>query len=177
MAPHLRSAHADSAGTAKKPVPPPDLSGRDGIPVVDCSTIRGVKEDLGRYIYLAPEKLGGGAHAVDLYQIKTLAWISYWTYGDTCPIAHHLAAYPSPDPYKGFEFVNSTQGGDNVMIYGLNTKIKERGLLDTTMIVFTSDHGEFMGDIGTVHFVVGVHGLPVLVVILPPIPSGRSAVA
>ena len=61
---------------------------------------------------------------------KTLAWISYWTYGDTCPISHHLAAYPSPDPYQGFEFVNSTQGGDNVMIYGLKTKIKERGLLD-----------------------------------------------
>src|ERR1700675_26403 len=126
----ISSAHADASATSKTPVPPPDLSSRDGIPVVDCSMIRGVKEDLGRYIYLAPEKLGGGSHAVDLYQGKTLAWISYWAYGDPCPIAHHLAAYPSPDPYKGFEFVNSTQGGANVMIYGLKTKIKERGLLD-----------------------------------------------
>lgn len=126
----ISSAHAHGAATSKTPVSPPDLSSRDGIPVVDCSKIRGVKEDLGKYIYLAPEKLGGGAHAVDLYQGKTLAWISYWAYGDTCPIAHHLAAYPSADPYKGFEFVNSTQGGDNVMIYGLKTKIKERGLLD-----------------------------------------------
>ncbi len=85
---------------------------------------------LGKYIYLTPEKLGGGTHAVDLESGKTLAWISYWNYGDSCPISHHLAAYPSPDPYKGFEFVNSTQGGDNVMIYGLPTDIKKHGLLD-----------------------------------------------
>ena len=88
----IPNAHADSPGTSTKPVPPPDLTGRDGIPFVDCSKYRGVKEDLGRYIYLAPEKLGGGSHAVDLYQGKTLAWISYWAYGDTCPISHHLAA-------------------------------------------------------------------------------------
>lgn len=85
---------------------------------------------LGKYVYLTPQKLGGGTHAVDLDSGKTMAWISYWNYGDSCPISHHLAAYPSPNPYKGFEFVNSTQGGDNVMIYGLPTPIKERGLLD-----------------------------------------------
>jgi len=93
----------------------------------------GIKESLGRYIYLTPQKLGGGTHAVDLDTSKTLAWISYWNYGDACPISHHLAAFPpdsGSDPYKGFEFVNSTQGGDNVMIYGLRTRIKEYGLLD-----------------------------------------------
>jgi hypothetical protein len=84
---------------------------------------------LGNYIYLTPTKLGGGTHAVDLGTGKTLAWISYWNYGDSCPISHHLAAYPSPDPYKGFEFVNSTQGGDNVMIYGIPTDIKKNGLI------------------------------------------------
>ncbi len=85
---------------------------------------------LGNYIYLTPTKLGGGTHAVDLGTGRTLAWISYWNYGDSCPISHHLAAYPSPDPYKGFEFVNSTQGGDNVMIYGIPTDIKKNGLLE-----------------------------------------------
>jgi hypothetical protein len=85
---------------------------------------------LGNYIYLTPTKLGGGTHAVDLGTGKTLAWISYWNYGDSCPISHHLAAYPSPDPYKGFEFVNSTQGGDNVMIYGIPTDIKKNGLIE-----------------------------------------------
>jgi hypothetical protein len=92
----------------------------------------GIRESLGRYIYLTPQKLGGGTHAVDLDTHKTLAWISYWNYGDSCPISHHLAAFPpqSEDPYKGFEFVNSTQGGDNVLIYGIPTRIKERGLLD-----------------------------------------------
>jgi thiocyanate desulfurase len=87
-------------------------------------------ESLGKYIYLSPEKLGGGTQAVDFSTGKTLAWISYWNYGDSCPISHHLAAYPSPDPYKGFEFVNSTQGGSNVLIYGLPTTIQERGLLE-----------------------------------------------
>jgi hypothetical protein len=90
-----------------------------------------IRENLGHYIYLAPQKLGGGTHAVDLEAMKTLAWISYWTYGDSCPISHHLAAFPadSGDPYKGFEFVNSTQGGDNVLMYGLKTNIQETGML------------------------------------------------
>src|SRR5947207_491599 len=85
---------------------------------------------LGDYIFLSPTKLGGGAHAQDLRTGKTLAWIEYWNYGDSCPIAHHIAAYPSADPRKGFEFVNSAQGGDNVLIYGLPTEIKQRGLLE-----------------------------------------------
>ncbi len=92
----------------------------------------GIKEDLGRFIYLTPTKLGGGTHAVDLKTMKQLAWISYWNYGDTCPISHHLAAFPadSGDPYQGFEFVNSTQGGENVLIYGIKTRIRETGVLD-----------------------------------------------
>jgi thiocyanate desulfurase len=86
----------------------------------------------GKWILLSPQKLGGGTHAVDLATNRTLAWISYWNYGDTCPISHHLAAYPSEDPYKGFEFINSTQGGENVLIYGIPTRIKEKGLLERT---------------------------------------------
>jgi hypothetical protein len=89
-----------------------------------------VYDSLGRWILLAPQKLGGGTHAVDLSSGRGLAWISYWNYGDTCPISHHLAAYPSDDPYKGFEFVNSTQGGENVLIFGIPTRIKEMGILD-----------------------------------------------
>lgn len=85
---------------------------------------------LGDYVFLSPTKLGGGVHAQDLLTGKTMAWIEYWNYGDPVPIAHHLAAYPSADPRKGFEFVNSTQGGANVLIYGLPTEIKERGLID-----------------------------------------------
>jgi hypothetical protein len=100
------------------------------VEIVNVANLKQSVHQLGKYIYLTPEKLGGGTHAVDMETGKTLAWISYWNYGDSCPISHHLAAYPSPDPYKGFEFVNSTQGGDNVLIYGLETQIKERGLLD-----------------------------------------------
>ncbi len=85
---------------------------------------------LGDYVFLSPTKLGGGAHAQDLQSGKTLAWIEYWNYGDSCPIAHHLAAYPAAEPRKGFEFVNSAQGGDNVLIYGLPTEIKQHGLLE-----------------------------------------------
>ena len=90
------------------------------------------QELFGKWILLSPQKLGGGTHAVDLATNRTLAWISYWNYGDTCPISHHLAAYPADDPYKGFEFINSTQGGENVLIYGIPTRIKQMGLLERT---------------------------------------------
>jgi thiocyanate desulfurase len=90
------------------------------------------QELFGKWILLSPQKLGGGTHAVDLATNRTLAWISYWNYGDTCPISHHVAAYPSDDPYKGFEFVNSTQGGENVLIYGIPTRIRQMGLLERT---------------------------------------------
>ena len=78
---------------------------------------------LGDYLWLTPTKLGGGAQVQDLASGKTMAWIEYWNYGDSCPIAHHLAAFPSPDPRKGFEFVNTTQGGQNVLIYGIPSQI------------------------------------------------------
>jgi hypothetical protein len=99
---------------------------------VEGGRLREACEALGKWIYLTPQKLGGGTHAVDMSSGRTLAWISYWNYGDTCPISHHLAAYPSDDPYKGFEFINSTQGGENVLIYGIPTRIKQMGLLDST---------------------------------------------
>lgn len=125
----MSTARADTPAVSGNPAPRPEPA-EPGVTVIDAAKIRMVKEDLGNYIYLAPEKLGGGAHAVDFGSGKTLAWIAYWCYGDTCPISHHLAAYPARDPYQGFEFINSTQGGDNVMIYGLPTTIKDRGLLE-----------------------------------------------
>lgn len=99
---------------------------------VDAGKLNEAHKALGKWILLSPQKLGGGTHAVDLSTGRGLAWISYWNYGDTCPISHHLAAYPSEDPYKGFEFINSTQGGENILIYGLPTRIKQMGLLKRT---------------------------------------------
>ncbi|RUL87030.1 YncE family protein [Tautonia sociabilis] len=86
-----------------------------------------IGEYLGRWICLLPTKLGGGAHAYDMATGKSLAWISYWNYGDDCPISHHLAAFPSPDPYKGFEFINSNQGGKNLLMWGIPTPVTEPG--------------------------------------------------
>ncbi|MDP1963781.1 MAG: hypothetical protein Q8K93_16435 [Reyranella sp.] len=74
---------------------------------------------LGRWIALLPTKLGGGTYALDLNSNRVLASIWYWNYGDYNPISHHLCAFPSSDPYHGFEFVNSTQGGMNSRIYGI----------------------------------------------------------
>ena len=71
-----------------------------------------------------PTKLGGGTYAVNLNTGRTLAWISYWNYGDFNPISHHLCAFPSADPAKGFEWINSTQGGKNSLIYGIPTNIE-----------------------------------------------------
>lgn len=74
---------------------------------------------LGRWVALLPTKMGGGTYAMDLHSKRVLASIWYWNYGDYNPISHHLCAFPSNDPYHGFEFVNSTQGGMNSRIYGI----------------------------------------------------------
>lgn len=80
---------------------------------------------LGKWIALLPTKMGGGAYALDLNSNRVLASIWYWNYGDFNPISHHLCAFPSSDPYNGFEFVNSTQGGKNCLIFGIPTNITE----------------------------------------------------
>jgi hypothetical protein len=122
-----RGLTAERTAEAAAPNPP-----ADGIPSEEAR-YEGIREQLSRFILLTPQKLGGGTHAVDLATQKTLAWISYWNYGDSCPISHHVAAFPadSGDPYKGFEFINSTQGGDNILMYGLKTRIRENGMLGT----------------------------------------------
>lgn len=97
-----------AASKALESVAPATVNAQDML-TVKGGRLHVVHQSFGNWIFLAPTKLGGGTHAVDLGSGKTLAWIAYWNYGDTCPISHHLAAYPSPDPYKGFEFVNSTQ--------------------------------------------------------------------
>jgi hypothetical protein len=78
---------------------------------------------LGRWVALLPTKMGGGTYAIDLHSNRVLGAIWYWNYGDYNPISHHLCAFPSADPYHSFEFINSTQGGANCLIYGIPTKI------------------------------------------------------
>src|SRR5262245_21733986 len=41
----------------------------------------------GNWVLLMPTKLGGGTYAVNLNTGRTLAWISYWNYGDYNPIS------------------------------------------------------------------------------------------
>jgi thiocyanate desulfurase len=67
---------------------------------------------LGDYVWLTPTKPGGGAQVQDLATGKTMAWIEYWNYGDSCPIAHHLAAFPSVDPRIGFEYAGRPECAD-----------------------------------------------------------------
>ena len=40
--------------------------------MVEDAVYEGIRESLGKYIYLTPQKLGGGTHAVDLGTQKTL---------------------------------------------------------------------------------------------------------
>jgi hypothetical protein len=92
--------------------------------VVDTQAdVRG--QSLGHWVALLPTKMGGGTYAIDLHSNRVLGSIWYWNYGDYCPISHHLCAFPSADPLHGFEFVNSTQGGKNALIYGIPTAITE----------------------------------------------------
>jgi len=78
---------------------------------------------LGRWVALLPTKMGGGTYALDLHSNRVLSSIWYWNYGDYNPISHHLCAFPSADPYRSFEFVNSTQGGRNCQIYDIRPGI------------------------------------------------------
>ncbi len=78
----------------------------------------------GNWVLLMPTKLGGATYAVNLNTGRCLGFVAYWTYGDFNPISHHLCAFPSADPTSGFEFVNSTQGGKNCLIYGIPTNIE-----------------------------------------------------
>src|SRR5207237_6339201 len=78
----------------------------------------------GDWVLLMPTKMGGGTYAVNLNTGRALAWVSYWNYGDYSPISHHLCAFPSADPAKGFEWINSTQGGKNSLIYGIPTRVE-----------------------------------------------------
>jgi hypothetical protein len=80
---------------------------------------------LGRWVALLPTKMGGGTYAMDLHSNRVLASIWYWNYGDYNPISHHLCAFPSADPYRSFEFVNSTQGGRNCQIYDIQPGITD----------------------------------------------------
>ena len=78
----------------------------------------------GNWVLLLPTKMGGGTYAINLNTGRCLAWITFWPYGDFNPISHHLCAFPSADPAQGFEWVNSTQGGKNSLIYGIPTNIE-----------------------------------------------------
>src|SRR5262249_54601433 len=82
-------------------------------------------QGLGNWIALFPTKMGGGTYAMDLNSNRVVGSIWYWNYGDFNPVSHHLCAFPSSDPIHGFEFVNSTQGGKNSLIYGIPTSITE----------------------------------------------------
>ncbi len=80
-------------------------------------------QSLGNWVALLPTKMGGGTYAIDLNSNRVMGSIWYWNYGDYNPISHHLCAFPSADPMHGFEFVNSTQGGQNSLIYGIPTAV------------------------------------------------------
>src|ERR1044071_128615 len=80
-------------------------------------------QGLGNWVALLPTKMGGGTYAIDPNSNRVVGSIWYWNYGDYNPISHHLCAFPSSDPIHGFEFVNSTQGGQNSLIYGIPTAV------------------------------------------------------
>lgn len=66
------------------------------------------KEFKGNVILL-PGKYSGAVSALDLSVPETLAWFNYGLLGIDMPIPHHIAALPSADPYKGFDFYQTMQ--------------------------------------------------------------------
>ena len=60
-------------------------------------------------VVLLPGKYSGAVSALDLSVPETLAWYNYGLAGVDMPIPHHIAAMPSADPYKGFDFFQTMQ--------------------------------------------------------------------
>lgn len=60
-------------------------------------------------VLLLPGKYNGTVQAMDLAIPETLAWFNYGLTGVNMPIPHHIAAMPSADPYKGFDFYQTMQ--------------------------------------------------------------------
>ncbi len=121
---------------------------------------------LGNWVALLPTKMGGGTYAIDLNSNRVLASIWYWNYGDYNPISHHLCAFPSADPYHGFEFVNSTQGGQNSLIYGIPTSVTAENAPGGTNIYRVRYDGTQMQMIENVSETTGL-GLGVHVTVNP----------
>ena len=126
--------------------------------------IRG--QSLGNWVALLPTKMGGGTYAIDLNSNRVLGSIWYWNYGDYNPISHHLCAFPSADPLHGFEFVNSTQGGQNSLIYGMNTAVTAETVPEGTNIYRVRYNGTQMELIENVSESTGL-GLGVHVTVNP----------
>ena len=126
--------------------------------------IRG--QSLGNWVALLPTKMGGGTYAIDLNSNRVLGSIWYWNYGDYNPISHHLCAFPSADPLHGFEFVNSTQGGQNSLIYGMNTAVTAETAPEGTNIYRVRYNGTQMELIENVSESTGL-GLGVHVTVNP----------
>ncbi len=60
-------------------------------------------------VVLLPGKYNGTVSAMDLSGPETLAWYNYGLAGIDMPIPHHIAAMPSADPYKSFDFYQTMQ--------------------------------------------------------------------
>jgi hypothetical protein len=60
-------------------------------------------------VLVVPSKYGGYVQALDLATPETMAWYNYGLAGIDMPIPHHIAAMPSKDPYKGFDFYQTMQ--------------------------------------------------------------------
>lgn len=60
-------------------------------------------------VVLLAGKYSGTVQAMDLAVPETLAWFPYGLTGMDMPIAHHIAAMPSADTYRGFDFYQTFQ--------------------------------------------------------------------
>lgn len=60
-------------------------------------------------VVLLPGKYNGQMQVLDLAVPETLGWYPYALTGMNMPIPHHIAAMPSADPYKGFDFYQTFQ--------------------------------------------------------------------
>ena len=88
------------------------LAPRDALAARHDAKNEGQAEFFSRFegnVILLPGKYNGTVSALDLAVPETLAWHNYGVEGIDMPIPHHIAAMPSGDPLKTFDFYQTFQ--------------------------------------------------------------------
>lgn len=108
-------------------------------------------------VILLPGKYSGSVQVMDLAGPETLAWYNYGLAGVNMPIPHHIAAMPSADPYKGFDFYQTMQPPMSPYVNENSPEWRDRG--DFKMFKMRYDGSGTQNSIHVVNDIAATTGL------------------